>query len=209
MGTVDGRCMNAGLVFTVGHSNHPLDLFLELLARNRIDTLADVRSAPYSRFNPHFNRKALAAALEARAIHYAYFGRELGGRPDDPACFENGRVSYERVARTGRFQDGLGRLMEAGTNRRIAIMCAEKEPLDCHRTLLVGQALAGRGVEVRHILGDGSLEFHGDTLDRMLAKHRLNPAGDLLASREESIATAIALQTRGRRQPSAGTAPKR
>ena len=99
--------------------------------------------------------------------------------------------------------------MEAGTNRRIAIMCAEKEPLDCHRTLLVGQALAGRGVEVRHILGDGSLEFHGDTLDRMLAKHRLNTAGDLLASREESIATAIALQTRGRRQPSAGTAPKR
>ncbi len=201
--------MNAGLVFTVGHSNHPLNLFLDLLARNRIDTLADVRSAPYSRFNPHFNRKALAAALEARGIRYAYYGRELGGRPEDPACYVGGRVSYERVARTGRFRDGLGRLIDATTDRRIAIMCAEQEPLDCHRTLLVGHALAGRGVEVRHILADGGLEAHGDTMDRLLARHGMHPGGDLLASREDSIATAISVQTRGRRQRSAGSAPKR
>ena len=201
--------MNAGFVLTVGHSNHPLNLFLDLLARNRIDTLADVRSAPYSRFNPHFNRKALAAALEARGIRYAYYGRELGGRPEDPACYVNGRVSYERVARTDRFRDGLGRLIDGTTDRRIAIMCAEKEPLDCHRTLLVGHALAGRGVEVRHILADGGLEAHGDTMDRLLARHGMNPGGDLLASREDSIATAISLQPRGRRQRSAGSAPKR
>ena len=195
--------MNAGRVFTVGHSNHLLDLFLELLARHRIDTLADVRSAPYSRFNPHFNRRALAAALEARGIRYVFFGRELGGRPDDPACIENGRVSYERVARTERFQDGLERLINAAATNRMAMMCAEKEPLDCHRTLLVGQALVGRGVEIRHILGDGRLEPHEDTIDRLLSKHRLKPGGDLVASREESIATAIALETRTRHRRSA------
>lgn len=201
--------MTARPVFSIGHSNHPLDVFLKLLAAIGIDTLADVRSAPYSRFNPHFNRKALSAALEARSIRYLYFGRELGGRPDDPTCFEDGRVSYERVARTARFADGLERLIDATIDRRLAIMCAEKEPLDCHRTLLVGQALAGRGLKVRHILSGGELEDHPDAMDRLLAKHHLGPEGDLLASREESLATAIALQTRGGRRQSAHTAAKR
>ena len=95
--------MAAGPIFTIGHSNHSLEGFLALLAKRRIAAVADVRSAPYSRFNPHFDRKALAAALEACGIGYRYFGRELGGRPDDPGCYESGRVSYDRVARRGGF----------------------------------------------------------------------------------------------------------
>ena len=125
--------MAAGPIFTIGHSNHSLEGFLALLAKRRIAAVADVRSAPYSRFSPHFDRKALAAALEACGIGYRYFGRELGGRPDDPGCYENGRVSYDRVARTGRFRDGLARVREAAAEVRLALMCAEKEPLDCHR----------------------------------------------------------------------------
>ena len=190
-----GQPVNPPPVFTIGHSNHPLDVFLTLLAQHRIDTLADVRSAPYSRFNPHFNRKALAAALEARGVRYAWFGTELGGRPDDPACFENGRVSYERTARTSRFRDGLGRLIDATDGHRVAIMCAEKEPLDCHRTLLVGHALDRREIRICHILASGNLEAHEDAMDRLLAMHGLSPEGDLLTSRQESIARAIALKT--------------
>lgn len=190
-----GQPVNAKPVFTIGHSIHPLDVFLNLLERHRVDTLADVRSAPYSRFNPHFNRKTFAAALEARGIHYDYFGTELGGRPHDPACYENGRVSYERTARTERFRNGLKRLIDGTNNRRTAIMCAEKEPLDCHRTLLVGHALERRDIRVCHILANGDLEAHEDAMDRLLAKYGLGPEGDLLTSRQESIARAIALTT--------------
>ena len=190
-----GQPANPTPVFTIGHSNHPLDVFLTLLERHRIGTLADVRSAPYSRFNPQFNRKALAAALEARGIRYAYFGSELGGRPDDPACFENGRVSYERAARTERFRNGLRRLLDGMNDRRIAIVCAEREPLDCHRTLLVGQALDCRGIRVCHILANGDLEAHEDAMDRLLAQHGLSSEGDLLTSRQDSIARSIALKT--------------
>ena len=190
-----GQPVNPEPVFTIGHSIHPLDVFLKLLERHRIDTLADVRSAPYSRFNPHFNRKAFAAALEARGFRYAYFGIELGGRPDDPACYENGRVSYERTARTERFRNGLKRLIDGMHDRRIAIMCAEKEPLDCHRTLLVGHALERRDIRVCHVLANGDLEAHEDAMDRLLAKYGLGPEGDLLTSRRESIARAIALTT--------------
>ena len=182
-------------VFTIGHSNHPLEVFRNLLERHRIEALADVRSAPYSHFNPQFNRKALAAALEERGIRYAYFGSELGGRPDDPACFENGRVSYERTARTDRFRNGLRRLIDGMSGRRMAIMCAEKEPLDCHRTLLVGHALDREGIHVRHILANGNLEAHEDAMDRLLARHGIGATGDLLTSRGESIDRAIALQT--------------
>ena len=190
-----GQPVNPMTVFTIGHSNHPLEVFLQLLERHRIGTVADVRSAPYSRFNPHFNRKALAAALAAQGIHYAWFGTELGGRPDDPACFENGRVNYERTARTERFRNGLRHLIDAMTNRRIAVMCAEREPLDCHRTLLVGHELDRREIRVCHILANGDVETHASAMDRLLAEYGSSPQGDLLTSRHESIARVIALKT--------------
>ena len=190
-----GQSVNRRPVFTIGHSNHPLDAFLTLLAQHRIETLADVRSTPYSRFNPHFNRKALAAVLDTQGIRFAWFGNELGGRPDDPACFENGRVSYERTARTDRFRNGLRRLIDEVNDRRTAIMCAEREPLDCHRTLLVGHALDRREIRVRHILANGDLEDNEDAMDRLLAMYGSSPEGDLLTSRQESIARAIAQKT--------------
>ncbi len=187
--------MNAPAILTVGHSNHPIDVFLKLLETHAVEVLADVRSAPYSRFNPQFNRKALAAALADKDVAYLYLGRALGGRPDDPQCYDQGRVDYDRVARTDRFQEGLERLLDAAADNRVAIMCAEKEPLDCHRTLLVGQQLDGRGVDTRHILANGEIESHQQAIDRLLARHHLSPAGDLLATREEFIATAIGRQT--------------
>ena len=184
-----------GVVLTVGHSTHPLEAFVALLRRHAVTALADVRSAPYSRFNPHFNRKSLDREMNARGIAYLFLGRALGGRPDDRSCYENGQVRYDRVARTALFREGIDRVVRGAADNRIALMCAEKEPLDCHRTILVGRSLVERGIAVAHILADGRLEPHDDTMDRLLDSMKL-PRRDLLQSRPELIAQALALRER-------------
>ena len=183
-------------VFTIGHSNHALADFLKLLHQHGVTVVADVRSAPYSRFNPHFNREALRDELKNGGIGYVYLGGELGGRSDDPACYRNGRICYERVARTPRFQDGLRRLAKGMAEHRIALMCSEKEPLHCHRTLLVGQALDAEGVDISHIHADGELESHAAAMDRLLASVGLCPQDDLLGDpRATLVKAAIQKQT--------------
>ena len=183
-------------VLTIGHSNHSLEAFLELLANHGVTAVADVRSAPFSRFCPQFNRDALSAALKDRGIRYTYLGRELGGRSADPACYRDGQIRYDLVARTSLFRDGLARIVDGAARHRIALMCAEKEPLDCHRTLLVAPALAALGIAVSHILADGRLEPHEKTLDRLLEQFDLRPGGDLFQPREELVADALARQAR-------------
>ena len=182
-------------VLTVGHSNHRLESFTTLLREHRVEVVVDVRSIPRSAFVPHFDREALAAALAKIGIDYVHLGRELGGRSDDPACYEGGRVRYDRVAETAPFRDGLARVTDAAATRRIALMCAEKEPLDCHRTLLVARALDEGGIAVAHILDGGGLEPHAQAMDRLVAKFDLD--GDLfLRSRDERVAEALARQSR-------------
>ena len=178
-------------VFTIGHSTHALEAFVELLQRHDVTAVADVRSAPYSRFNPQFNREPFAEALGAEGVRYAYLGNELGGRSEDPACYEDGRIRYDRVAVTESFRSGLARVVDGAARYRIALMCAEKEPLDCHRTLLVSRALDAQGVVVAHIHADGRLEPHGEAMDRLLDILKL-PREDLYRTREELIATAVA-----------------
>lgn len=183
-------------VFTIGHSNHAASAFLTLLRQHGVNAVADVRSVPYSRFNPQFRREALRRELMAAGIAYVYLGGELGGRSDDPTCYREGRICYERVAKTQHFNDGLRRLEEGMAKHRIAMMCAEKEPLHCHRTLLVAQALDERGVAVSHIHADGRLESHCGAMDRLLDAARLPAADDLLAqSRADLVAAAIRWQT--------------
>ena len=187
----------ANAVFTVGHSNHPLEGFVALLLQHGVTALADVRSVPHSRRHPHFNRAALAAALEARGIDYVFLGRELGGRTRDPALYEHGRVSYERVLRTEAFRAGIGRVLRGAARHSIVLMCAEREPLDCHRTLLVARALDLRGLEILHIHADGRLERHADAMDRLVEKFNLNAEGDLFRgprSRAELVAEAMTRQ---------------
>ena len=182
-------------VLTIGHSTHAIEAFIALLRRHHVSAVADVRSAPYSRFNPQFNREPLIDALEAEGIRYVYLGRELGGRSEDSACYEDGRIRYDRVAATESFRSGLGRVVDGAGRHRIALMCAEKEPLDCHRTLLVARALEDQGVDVAHIRADGGLEPHQATMDRLLDIQKL-PRDDLYRTREELIATAVARQAR-------------
>jgi len=180
-------------VFTIGYSTHSLDAFVALLRQHGVTALADVRSAPYSRFNPQFNKEALKSSLKAHGIKYVFLGRELGARSDDRSCYENGRVQYARLAQTDLFLSGIERVVRGADDYRVALMCAEKEPLECHRTLLVARALAERGVVVEHILGDGRLESHEATMERLIDVVGL-PHQDLFRSRDELIAEALVLQ---------------
>lgn len=186
-------------VFTIGHSNHPLDTFMALLQRHRVTALADVRSAPYSRLHSQFSREPLAGSLQREGIEYVHLGQALGGRSDDPACYEDGRVRYDRVAGTATFRHGLDRVVQGAEDHLIALLCAEREPLECHRTLLVARALDERGIEVAHIHADGGLESHAEAMDRLLQLFNLNADGDLFRTaqpREELVAAAIALQAK-------------
>lgn len=188
------------VVFTIGHSTHTLERFRELLRQHCITAVADVRSTPYSRRNPQFNRAELARSLVEADIAYVFLGRELGGRSDDPSDYEDGRVRYDRLQAKPAFGVGVERVIRGTLEQRIALVCSEKEPLDCHRSLLVAQALADRGVSVNHILADGSLETHSQTMKRLLEmtglmQARLFPtAGDGVGRSDDLVSKAVALR---------------
>src|SRR5262245_37384151 len=123
----------APTIWTVGHSNHTLEHFVDLLRTHAIEVVADVRSTPFSKRHPHFNRERLKAALAGATIDYTFLGAELGARSPDRSCYDaDGRVVYERLARTDAFKAGLDRAIDEAATRRVAIMCAEKDPLSCH-----------------------------------------------------------------------------
>jgi uncharacterized protein (DUF488 family) len=184
---------NQNEVYTVGHSNQSLEKFLELLRKHAISAVADVRSYPYSAMNPQFDREALSKELKARGISYVFLGKELGARSEDPSCYANGRVQFERLAKTELFHEGMRRVLAGIEQFRVALMCAEKEPLACHRTILVARAMAERGVNVRHILPDGSLEDHEAATERLLTLlEMLEP--NMFLAREELVSEAYRIQ---------------
>ena len=160
--------MTAFDLFTIGHSNIPAQRFTAMLRAAGIETIADVRSVPASRFCPWFSAKNLAPLLVSTNMSYLFFGDELGGRPRDPSLYCDGVADYEAMARRPSFQDGLDRLLGNAAPRRLCLMCSERDPLDCHRCLLVARALAARGVTVGHILHDGGIESHAATERRLL-----------------------------------------
>jgi uncharacterized protein (DUF488 family) len=176
------------VIWTIGHSNHSALRLIDLLQGAGVECVADVRSVPFSRRNPQFGQRALIASLKDAGIEYWFLGDALGARPKDEDCYESGKVSYARIAATVAFRDAIAELMDRSQSKRIAIMCAEKEPLDCHRTILVGRALAQRGVELRHILADGRIEPHAALEERLL--HLAKEHVDLLSSRDAALARA-------------------
>lgn len=160
--------------YTIGHSNVGIDAFVALLRLHGITAVADVRSQPYSRYLPHFNKGALQGALRDAGIHYIFLGRELGARPDDPACYEDGRAVYARIAATRPFAEGLQRLRRGAATEAIALLCAEKDPITCHRAILVCRHLRQPDLAIRHILADGGLEEHAALERRLLHLHGLD-----------------------------------
>ena len=179
-------------VFTIGHSRHALDDFVALLRRHSVTALCDVRSTPYSRINSQFNREDFKQALLNVGVVYVYLGLELGARSLDSGCYVDGKVQYDRLAQTELFRKGLDRIREGMKGYRLALMCAEKDPLECHRTILVSRHLDVNGIAVQHILGDGSLESHEQAMFRLLATLKI-PA-NMLSSSEELLAEAYRVQ---------------
>jgi uncharacterized protein (DUF488 family) len=171
-------------LYTIGHSNHPIEHFIALLQQHDITAVCDVRSQPYSRFNPQYNRETLKQSLQQHGIAYVFLGKELGARSDNPDCYIDGRVQYHLLAQQPVFHEGLDRLRSGMQDYRIALMCAEKDPLQCHRTGLIGRELRSE-LPMLHILADGTLESHAEFEQRLLALHDIAP--DLLRSPEQCI----------------------
>ena len=170
-------------VLTIGHSNHPIGRFLDLLKSHAVQVVVDSRSQPYSEYATHFDQKPLKKALEEEGIRYVFLGRELGGRPDgDDLYDEEGHVLYDRVAGTPLFQEGLSRLEKGIREYKVAMLCAEENPAACHRRLLVGRVLLDRGIQVDHIRGDGRIQ----TEDEVAAE--TDPNKDQLALFEKAEA---------------------
>ena len=180
-------------LFTIGHSVLTIDQFFLLLQGHGITLLCDVRSSPYSRFVPRFNRESIETEAVKHGIAYLYLGRELGPRSSDPACYENGKVQYKRLAATEIFRHGLGRLQKAMATQRVALMCAERDPLLCHRTILICRHLAAADTIIRHIREDGSLEENRDAEKRLMNLLKVEPV-DLFSDEAEQIQRAYDLQ---------------
>lgn len=162
------------VLYTVGHSVHPIDHFVAILKKNNIDVIADVRSSPYSRFTPQFNREPLKDSLKKDGIQYVFLGDELGARRGEPECYEKGKVIYHKVAALPLFLKGVERLQEGASKMRVAIMCAEKDPLTCHRTVLVAHYARGNFSDTLHILEDGSVETRDHADKRLLRELKLD-----------------------------------
>jgi uncharacterized protein (DUF488 family) len=195
------------MIYTIGHSNHPMEHFICLLQQHGIQALADVRSNPYSRFNPQYNRNRLEASLAAAdGIRYVFLGEELGARSKDPSTYdEEGRVSYAKLATTPLFRRGIARLQTGMQQHRIAIMCAERNPLECHRTILVSRELEKVGIPIMHILHEGTLEPNRQAMQRLASELKLADT-DLFRSPDELIQDAY--DAAGRRMGYARPTPR-
>ncbi len=166
-------------LFTIGHSNLSVEAFLLLLQQHGITAVVDVRSRPFSRYLPHFNQSEIKASLSSVGIQYVFLGKELGARPEDLSCYDlSGKALYERIAATPLFSEGIQRLLKGAASYKVSLMCAEKDPITCHRTILVCHKLKDFNVQINHILSDGNLESHQDLEARLLNKFNKGKKND-------------------------------
>lgn len=171
---------------TIGHSNHPIERFIDLLVKGGVSLLVDVRSVPFSRRFPQFSRDPLKKSLAEAGIDYVWEGAALGGKPEAGG-------SYETLAARPQFGEALDRLIASREDAVPCVMCAEKEPLDCHRTVLVSRRLAERGIAVEHLLADGSVRRHEEIEEALLKK---DGGADLFETRDQRLARAYAARER-------------
>jgi uncharacterized protein (DUF488 family) len=180
-------------LFTIGHSNHSIERLLELLARHAVSAVADVRSTPFSRYNPQFNRENVQKALKGAGIEYVFLGKELGARSEDPSCFLDGKLQFDLLAQSTLFRSGLARLCKGMENYLVSLLCAEKDPILCHRMILVCRNMRSDAPDILHILEDGSLESNRES-ERRLMRALGMPESHLFATSGDLIEKAYDLQ---------------
>ena len=194
------RSGSANRLLTIGHSNLELEAFLALLAQHRVQTLADVRSRPASFRFPQFNREPLEAGLSSAGIRYEFLGETLGGRPADPRVYrEDGLVDYAARRRAPDFIEGLERALALSGASVAALMCAEEDPLQCHRFLMICPSLLERSVTPVHIRRGGALESQSDAEDRLLVLHGFDDVTStslFTSGREDALRDALVLQSK-------------
>lgn len=159
-------------LFTIGHSTSDVVSFVAKLSAHNVDVVVDVRSSPYSRRFPQYSKDSLRASLTASGIKYLFLGTELGARRTEQTCYVNGVAEYELIARLPAFQEGVTRVVRGARDYRVALMCAEHDPLTCHRTILVCRALKDQIPDIRHILRDGSVEKMEEAEQRLVSEEK-------------------------------------
>lgn len=182
------------IIFTIGHSDHSEEAFMRLLNLNGIDAIVDVRSMPYSRWTPQFNRDNLKSRLGENDIAYHFMGHWLGGRSDDPGDYDpDGQVQYDQLAKTTKFQDALESVVRGAVANRIALMCSEGRPEECHRSLLIAEEIRNeyRNVGVKHVMPDGTIITHEMLRNRLARRDNSADQPDMFLTSEEKIAIAI------------------
>ena len=170
-------------IFTIGHSSHDITDFINLLLANKIELVIDVRSAPYSKIYPHFNRNPFEAFLTKNSIKYIFLGDSVGGRSNDIKDYLNGRVMYKKIAEKEEYTSSINMIISTSSKHKTVLMCSEKEPLECHRTLLISRSIEMLKVKILHIHRDGQIESHDEAIQRLLKIWKLdspNLCGELI-----------------------------
>jgi len=187
-------------LFTIGHSATQLSVFLSMLKQSEISLLIDVRSRPRSQRFPHFDQIELEGALRMTGFRYLFLGEELGGRPEDPKAYgSDGIVDYGKWRRSRAFQAGLERVLKESAGHDLVLMCAEEDPLNCHRFLMICPELVAHGFEPLHIRKGGVIETQQEAEDRLLQLQQLGAVAgaSLFASdRESALETAYLAQAK-------------
>lgn len=181
-------------LFTIGHSNHQVERFIDLLQMHSINAICDVRSHPYSRHNPQFNLEVLQPRLKENNIAYVFLGSELGARSNDKSCYSNGKVQFNCLSQTHVFKEGIKRVKTGMDSYRVALLCAEKDPLMCHRTILICRYMRNEGVLIKHILADGSIETNAELEERLMGLLKI-PQDDLFMDHEQLVNRAYDMQS--------------
>lgn len=172
-------------LYTIGHSTHRVEYFISLLKKHSITAVGDVRSQPYSQYNPQFNREILKEDLKRNNIAYVFLGRELGARSENLECYIDGKVQFNYLVDEPLFRQGINRLVKGMKQYRIALMCAEKDPITCHRTILVCREMRLIAAQINHILADGKIETNSEAENRLLNTLRIAP--DMFKNKNECI----------------------
>lgn len=186
------------MLFTIGYSGQLIDDFIRLLEQHKISALCDVRSLPYSSRNPQFNREPLKKALKSHSIEYVFLGDELGARPKDPSCYIEGKAIYQKIADSTMFKTGLERIrLGMQKNYVLALMCAEKDPMTCHRSILICRSLRNTEIDIRHIIDHETTETQANLEKRLIAQLKLHP--DMFRDKESTALIERAYDLQGDR----------